>query len=285
MLESGYVWKRGQVPGLEDSQKEDYYTFFKGLVEKELTAARAPKAEITANYLRVGNTIKSQVIVKNNSDVTLSSANDATLNMIVYEDIKTGLTSRTERAVVAIPITDDLASGQTTTMEIMTGNLTVSNWSRLHTLIFVDYIYNPSGCNDLDKKIYKGQGCYDMLQAAIAQPKPTLTVQPASIGFVIDKFHYKPADLTRTMTLTASLYGRTWVATENIPWLSLSPSSGTGSGTITATVDISKMTDGDRTGTITFTVTDPVWDVHQVMNVNAHLGGTVTYYLPFMTRK
>jgi hypothetical protein len=85
-------------------------------------------------------------------------------------------------------------------------------------------------------------------------PAPVLTVSPTSLSFSGTAGGSSPAakaiDVSNTGGGTLS-----WTASENVSWLSLSPTSGTNAGTITVTPSISGLAAGTYTTNITVTAT------------------------------
>ncbi len=131
---------------------------YKAMVDAELL--RPPKAEVSAMYTRSGNHLSVKVTVKNLSGVTLSTSNHASVVILVYEDIKVGVSSRYVRSAVTKALSTSLANGATASYTLVTPDMTVANWSKLHTIALAEY--QPNGTAK----------AYDMLQAAIANPAP-----------------------------------------------------------------------------------------------------------------
>ena len=145
MADSGHQFGSGPV---------SYYSVYKGYVDAEL--ARPPGGELSARASKVGNRFSVSVTLVNRSGTTLSASNGATVHVIVYEDIKVGVTSRTVRDAVFTGISSPIADGGQASFEIGTNELTPSNWANVHVLALVDY--RPGGTT----------GAYDMLQATFA---------------------------------------------------------------------------------------------------------------------
>lgn len=85
-------------------------------------------------------------------------------------------------------------------------------------------------------------------------PPPTIGVSPASLSFTATAGGSNPANQTISITNTG---GGTldWTASDDAPWLTVSPASGTAPSTLTASVDISGLTAGTYNGTITISAT------------------------------
>jgi uncharacterized repeat protein (TIGR01451 family) len=147
---------------------ENNYNTYKAMVDTAL--ARPALAEIEALGERVGNKVHFTVQLENLSGVELSFSNSAMVHAIVYEehtplDPDTDhITGRIVRAAVWESISPALPHGETRTFELETADLSnVVNWDNVHTLVLADY--RPGGSN-----------AHDMLQAALADPKPALSV-------------------------------------------------------------------------------------------------------------
>ncbi len=145
MADSGHQFSTGVVA---------YATVYKEMVDAEL--ARPAAAEVQANAWRVGNRYRVTARVVNRSGTTLSSANAATVHVIVYEGIKVGVTSWTVRDAVYASVTGAIVDGASQTFSLDTRDLTPADWSMVRVLVLVDY--RPGGAS----------GAYDMLQAALA---------------------------------------------------------------------------------------------------------------------
>ncbi|MBL8075020.1 MAG: hypothetical protein JNL29_11675, partial [Nitrospira sp.] len=76
----------------------------------------------------------------------------------------------------------------------------------------------------------------------------SLTLSSNSLAFIATEGQGNPAGKSLTVQTNGS-----WTATENVTWLSLSQPSGSGTGTITANVDILKAAQGDNLATVTVT--------------------------------
>jgi hypothetical protein len=120
---------------------------YRAMVNRAL--ARPAQARLVVDRQRLGNSYSFEVQVTNLSDTTLSSSNEASVHVIVYEDTHVADTDRFVRAATSVGITS-LAPDETKTY-----NLTIAlqdvNWSKLHSVVLVDY---------------RPGGAYDMLQAA-----------------------------------------------------------------------------------------------------------------------
>jgi hypothetical protein len=90
--------------------------------------------------------------------------------------------------------------------------------------------------------------------ASAPPPQPTIGVSPASLSFTATVGESNPANQTINITNTG---GGTlnWTANDNAPWLTVTPTSGTAPSTLTASVNISGLTAGTYSGTITISAT------------------------------
>jgi hypothetical protein len=84
--------------------------------------------------------------------------------------------------------------------------------------------------------------------------QPTIGVSPASLSFTATAGGSNPANQTINITNTG---GGTlnWTASDDAPWLTVSPASGTAPSTLTASVNISGLAAGTFNGTITISAT------------------------------
>ncbi len=81
---------------------------------------------------------------------------------------------------------------------------------------------------------------------------PVLSVTPASLTFNGTQGAAGPA--TKSLTVSNAGGGTlSWTAADDVPWLSVSPASGTGAGSVTVTPDTSGLTAGTYNGTVTVT--------------------------------
>jgi hypothetical protein len=83
-----------------------------------------------------------------------------------------------------------------------------------------------------------------------APTPPALSVTPTSLSFSATQGGANPAAKTLTVSNTG---GGTlsWTASDDAPWMSVSPASGTNNGTVTVTPNISGLAAGTYTGTVT----------------------------------
>jgi hypothetical protein len=123
---------------------------YRAMVDAALQRPAAARLEVDRE--RVGNSFRFDIALTNLSDVTLSSANSATLHVIVYEEAHVGDTDRWVRAATAQPIST-LAPGETGTFTAEVAPQGVVDWDKVHSVVIADY--RPGGAS----------GAYDTLQA------------------------------------------------------------------------------------------------------------------------
>jgi len=82
---------------------------------------------------------------------------------------------------------------------------------------------------------------------------PTLSVSPSSLTYAATQNAANPASQAVTVGVTGGTL--TWTASDNATWLTLTPGTGSGNGTVTASVNTASLTPGNHTGTITIAST------------------------------
>jgi hypothetical protein len=90
----------------------------------------------------------------------------------------------------------------------------------------------------------------------VANPVPTLAVSPASIAFSASQGGANPAPLSVAIANSVAGSTLTWSVSESIPWLSASPLSGSGNGSVSLTPTITGLSTGAYTGAVTVTATN-----------------------------
>jgi hypothetical protein len=198
--------------------------------------ARVPQADISATVTRSGNTVTFNTTVTNNSSVTLSTANNAAVHGIVYEDYRQSKTNFAGRGSARKVITS-LAPGATDNFSF-TVNLTgVVNPANLNYIVVVDYRTTT--------KLNYDVGVYDQLNAI--RVELPFVVSPGSIDLNV-----KTADVTMPSAQVdiSGIAGQTWTASFDKDIVLLSKTSGNVPDSFTVTVDKSKLTVGTQTATI-----------------------------------
>lgn len=83
---------------------------------------------------------------------------------------------------------------------------------------------------------------------------PVIGASPTSLAFVATQGGTSP--VTQTVSLSNQGGGTlTWTASDDMPWLTLSPASGTGNGAVTLTVNSSTLTAGSYSATVRLNAT------------------------------
>lgn len=198
--------------------------------------ARAPQADISATVTRSGNTVTFNTTVRNNSSVTLSTANNAAVHGIVYEDYHQSKSNFAGRGSARTLITSLLPGA--TADYVTTVNLTgVVNSANLNYIIVVDYRTTT--------KLNYDVGVYDQLNAI--RVELPFVVSPGTIDLNV-----KTADVTMPSAQMdiSGITGQTWTASVDKDFVLLSKTSGNVPDSITVTVDKSKLTVGTQTATI-----------------------------------
>ena len=124
---------------------------YRAMVDAALERPAAARLEV--NRERVGSSFRFDIELTNLSDVTLSSANSATLHVIVYEEAHVGDTDRWVRAATYRSISS-LPPGETASFSVEIAPQGVVDWDKVHSIVLADY--RPGGAT----------GAYDTLQAA-----------------------------------------------------------------------------------------------------------------------
>jgi hypothetical protein len=103
-------------------------------------------------------------------------------------------------------------------------------------------------------------------QVPVVPPSPTIGVTPTTLGFSIQE---NGSSLSQNITLSNTVSGSTlnWSVSDNVTWLSVSPSSGTNNSTLVATVNPNGLSVGTYTAAITITGTGAT-NTPQTVNVN-----------------
>ena len=78
---------------------------------------------------------------------------------------------------------------------------------------------------------------------------PTLSVTPSNLTYTATQNAANPASQAVTVSTTGGTL--TWTASDNAAWLSVTPGTGSGNSTVTASVNTASLTPGNYTGTIT----------------------------------
>ena len=227
MVDSGHQISSGS--------QTDFKAAYRKLVEAELV--RPPQAEIEAYTRQVGTRVRVYARVVNTAGKPLSAArNDATLHALIWEDARVGVTGRIVRAAPWTGISPEVASGGEFTATLETPNLPSVNWSALHTVVVADYV--------------PGSGpAYDMLQGALAEPA-TLAADPLTVTVALD------ANTLEDRGVPVQLRGPyvlSWTAVADVPWITVTPDSGSISIQPKLEVRSGMLSPGWQDGVVTFT--------------------------------
>jgi len=141
MVDSGDQISNGSVAFLQR---------YRNMVDAALQRPAAAKLEVERE--RVGNSLHFEIALTNASGVTLGSANNAALHVIVYEEAHVGDTGRWVRSATFRSISN-LAQGETASFSVEITPQGVVNWDKVHSIVLADY--RPGGAS----------GAYDMLQS------------------------------------------------------------------------------------------------------------------------
>jgi len=259
MVDSGQYISYGYV---------DFYKVYKSMVEAEIN--RPAEAEIEAYAWREGNKVKFSISVTNHSNATLDYfTNRAMVHALVYEDADDGVTSRIVRGDAGYDIYLQ-TPGSLSTYTLETNELEGVDWDKLHFIAIVDY--RPGG----------NTGPYDILQAAEAQ-EISFSIRPNPLVFMVDLTD--PPPITSTITL-AGHDSLDWSVSENIDWLTISPTSGSFPASPLVAIEKSKLTLGwQPEETLIFNISsDDGLHFEENVEVKAFYGSVKKAYLPLLTR-
>ncbi|MBH0200998.1 MAG: hypothetical protein HP496_01530, partial [Nitrospira sp.] len=99
----------------------------------------------------------------------------------------------------------------------------------------------------------------------------SLTASPSSLAYTATQNAGNPADQTITINSNG-----TWSASEDAPWLSLSPTTGSNTRTITASVNTATETPGSKSTSITVTSGGITRTVNVTLTLNPPASSSVT---------
>ncbi len=237
MVGSGFRTSHGVV---------DFDTVYRGMIDAEL--ARPPRAEISAFWQRVGSNLRVYVEVENIEQEYLEVDREASVWVIAYESPPSG-PSHTENYVESTAqwsLPYDLGPRESITATISTPSMTDVQWNRMHAVVLVE---DRPGC-----------GCeeYDMLQATEAL-QASLTAAPDLV--VLGR-----AASSEEIELTGP-HVLSWTATPDVPWLEVTPSSGTRPTTATVTVRDELRPQSETEGTVSFAATGDGMDFSTTVSV------------------
>jgi hypothetical protein len=179
----------------------EYAVRYRSMLEADL--ARPPGAAIQAWSRRSGNGIQVFATVTNTSGVLLPAASQPTVDLLVWEDARIGLTNTFMRGTQSELLSGDLAPGESRNVTFDAAWLNPSDWQRVRSAVLFDN--RPQGTK------------WDMLQAAVTKPVG-LSADPTSLTL-------SAAQPEITVTL-AGPHVLTFSATSDVDWLSVTPPTG-----------------------------------------------------------
>lgn len=228
MADSGHLISNGPV---------EFRTVYQGMIAAE--APRAPGAAITAWVRRIDTRLRVYSRITNLLPIALSAgANAATVHAIVGERPVAGGFS-TVKAATSQLLATALAPGASAGFVAEIGSVGGADPDRTDTVVLLDY--RPGGTT----------GAWDLAQAAVARTA-ALVSDPSALDFGV--VTSAAADPTRTVALTGP-HVMSWSATANVPWLRVTPATGSLPAQVEVTVTAAALTVGAQSGTVTVTGT------------------------------
>jgi hypothetical protein len=219
---------------ISSGSQNDFKATYRALVDAELT--RPPQGEIDAYTRRVGSRMRIYARLRNTAGTALSgSGNDAALHALVWEDRHVGVTNRIVRAAPWVGISPEVAPNGSFTATLETSDLSGVNWSALHAVVVADYLPDSGPA-------------YDMLQGALAEPA-ALESDPQTVTVALD------ANTLEDRGVPVRLVGPyvlNWTAAADVPWITVTPGSGSISVQPTLEVRSGMLSPGWQQGVVTF---------------------------------
>ncbi len=156
-----------------------------------------------------------------------------------------GLTDTWVQATAEWHLPYDLGPGESVSAEVDTPSMDDIQWNRMYAIVLVED--RPGGT-----------GTYDMAQATLARPAG-LTASPDIV--VVGRGGVgAEVELEGPHVLS-------WVATADVPWLEVTPSSGTRPTTVTVTVRDELRPQSETEGTVSFAATGDGMDFSTTVSV------------------
>lgn len=246
------------------SGSADFRPVYRQMVDKAL--ARPAEAEIEATWWREGDHIVVAVQLTNRLAADIGSNDQAQVHAIVYENAKVALTNHYVRATISESI-DKLRSGATATYTLTSDSLVGVDWDKLAVVVIADHRPNPAASR-----------VYDTLQAApAARINSPFSLSSAELTFLVDPAGERPGALRRQTIQIAGAPGLTWTATVDVPWLTVTPSSGAVAATVQIGAEPDRLVDGWQEATVTFAAGGRF---AQQVTVRAYRGPISSTYLP-----
>ena len=204
MVGSGYHTSSGAV---------DYEPAYRWMINAEL--ARPARGAVSAYWRRAANAMRAYVEVRNLGATDLEIDHDAAIWLVAYENASTeGVSTTWVRSTAQRYLPYDLAPGEAATVIIDTPAMTGVDWSRMAGLVLLED--RPGG-----------GGAYDMVQAAEALP--------ADLSATPDHLVMSPYRPVAEVVLTGP-HVLSFSASSDVPWIEVTPSSGTVPSTVTLTL-------------------------------------------------
>jgi len=232
----------------------DFERVFRGMVEREM--ALPPQAALRAWWVRQGNRMRIYARLTNRLAVPLSSAQQASVHALVWEDKHVGTTDRIIRDAPYADLTPALAPGATRDLApLLTRELSGVNWDKLHAAVLVEW--QPPG-----------QTAFDQLQAAIAGPAG-VAASPAALDFQINPLN--PPTARASLTLDGPA-GTSWTASASALWVRVIPGSGALPATVQVEIIPALLPSGPQQAAITVNAaSSDGWNATTTIAVNAQL--------------
>jgi hypothetical protein len=125
--------------------ESDARKYYKQFIDQSL--AVPPKLDIVSNQVRVGASQDLRVwgTITNISDETYGYVNEATINVIVYEEKKVQHLNNFTRQAIFDEIVEDLKPGDTIEFDYVITVTGHPNFKKTHAVVLVDYREKPGG--------------------------------------------------------------------------------------------------------------------------------------------
>jgi hypothetical protein len=208
------------------SNWSDFESVYRQMILTE--AARPPEAEIEAFWRRIGDSLRLYVRATNTSGMVLSPGNQAALWALVWEERHVGVSDTWVVATVSQDLPASLSPGEEMTVTLDTPSLSDVYWTRVRSLVLLEH--RPA----IDRP-------YDQLQAALTQPTE-LAVEPMELALSTEN---PSAELS-----LSGPYVLQWDATVDVPWLAVTPASGSVPGSLTVDLQSQQLTGSEPPGQV-----------------------------------
>lgn len=245
---------------------------YKQMVDSAL--ARAAAGRLEAAWWRVGDRVVTTVQLTNLSDVTLGAENGAAVHAVIYENARVKLTDRYVRADVRQEIGDGflgLQPNATGTYTLISEELSGVDWEHLEVVVIADY--RPGN----------ESGAFDALQAGPATRLDSpFTVAATHLTLLSDPAGERLGASTRQAVQVSGAPGLTWTASVDLPWLTVTPVTGSVNTQAVVAVEPALLAGGWQQGTITFRAGN---QYSQTLAVSVYHGDIRTLFLPLASKK